>query len=78
MGKTVVILMGLQGSGKSTFYRMHFSEDFVRVNLDTLKTRALTLQSQIIATSVAIILLAQVHPTSLISMLQMLSTSLAI
>ena len=39
MGKTVVILMGLQGSGKSTFYRMHFSEDFVRVNLDTLKTR---------------------------------------
>ena len=39
MGKTVVILMGLQGSGKSTFYRMHLSEDFVRVNLDTLKTR---------------------------------------
>lgn len=39
MGKTVVILMGLQGSGKSTFYRMHLSEDFVRVNRDTLKTR---------------------------------------
>ena len=39
MGKTVVILMGLQGSGKSTFYRMHLSEDFVYVNLDTLKTR---------------------------------------
>ena len=39
MGKTVVILMGLQGSGKSTFYRMHLSECFVRVNLDTLKTR---------------------------------------
>ena len=39
MDKTVVILMGLQGSGKSTFYRMHLSEDFVRVNLDTLKTR---------------------------------------
>ena len=39
MGKTVVILMGLQGSGKSTFYRTYLSEDFVRVNLDTLKTR---------------------------------------
>ena len=39
MDKTVVILMGLQGSGKSTFYKTHLSADFVRVNLDTLKTR---------------------------------------
>lgn len=39
MGKTMVILMGLQGSGKSTFYSRHLSERFVRVNLDTLKTR---------------------------------------
>ena len=39
MGKTVVILMGLQGSGKSTFYKLHLANDFVRVNLDTLKTR---------------------------------------
>jgi predicted kinase len=35
----LVILMGLQGSGKSTFYKTHLDEDFVRVNLDTLKTR---------------------------------------
>ena len=31
--------MGLQGSGKSTFYQAHLTADFVRVNLDTLKTR---------------------------------------
>lgn len=34
----VVILMGIQGSGKSTFYRTHLS-DMVHVNLDTLRTR---------------------------------------
>ena len=39
MKKTIVIMMGLQGSGKSTFYQKHLSEDYVRVNLDTLKTR---------------------------------------
>ena len=39
MDKTVVIMIGLQGSGKSTFYMTHLAEDFVRVNLDTLKTR---------------------------------------
>lgn len=39
MDKTVVILIGLQGSGKSTFYKMYLSLDYVRVNLDTLKTR---------------------------------------
>lgn len=39
MNKTVVILMGLQGSGKSTFYKLHLEDDFVRVNLDALKTR---------------------------------------
>ena len=39
MDKTVVIMMGLQGSGKSKFYMTHLAEDFVRVNLDTLKTR---------------------------------------
>ena len=37
--KTAVIMMGLQGSGKSTFYEKHLSDTFVRVNLDTLKTR---------------------------------------
>ena len=39
MDKTIVIMMGLQGSGKSTFYNTRLSPDFVRVNLDTLKTR---------------------------------------
>ena len=39
MQKTMVIMMGLQGSGKSTFYAKHLAEDYVRVNLDTLKTR---------------------------------------
>ena len=40
MPKTLVVLMGLQGSGKSTFYHTHLASDYVRVNLDTLKTRA--------------------------------------
>ena len=39
MSKKMVIMMGLQGSGKSTFYEKHLSGDYVRVNLDTLKTR---------------------------------------
>lgn len=39
MDKTIVIMIGLQGSGKSTFYQTHLSVDFVRVNLDTMKTR---------------------------------------
>ena len=39
MDKTIAILMGLQGSGKSTFYQIHLANGFVRVNLDTLKTR---------------------------------------
>ncbi len=39
MNKTIAILMGLQGSGKSTFYKTYLSDSFVRVNLDTLKTR---------------------------------------
>ncbi|MBQ7357237.1 MAG: AAA family ATPase [Clostridia bacterium] len=39
MDKTAVIMIGLQGSGKSTFYNTHLSESFIRVNLDTLKTR---------------------------------------
>lgn len=39
MQKTLVILIGIQGSGKSTFYKKFLGENFVRVNLDTLKTR---------------------------------------
>ncbi len=39
MDKTLIILMGVQGSGKSTFYHARLATGFVRVNLDTLKTR---------------------------------------
>ncbi len=39
MKNTLVILMGIQGSGKSTFYHTYLAQDYVRVNLDTLKTR---------------------------------------
>lgn len=39
MSKTLVIMTGLQGSGKSTFYSKYLSADYVRINLDTLKTR---------------------------------------
>lgn len=35
----VVILMGIQGAGKSTFYRERFADTHVRVNLDMLRTR---------------------------------------
>lgn len=39
MEKKMVIMIGLQGSGKSTFYQKHLQGEYVRVNLDTLKTR---------------------------------------
>ena len=39
MEKIMVILMGIPGSGKSTFYRKHLAGNFLHVNLDTLKTR---------------------------------------
>ena len=34
-----IIVIGCPGSGKSTFYHQFLAKDFVRVNLDTLKTR---------------------------------------
>ena len=34
-----VILVGIQASGKSTFYSQCFSNTHIRVNLDMLKTR---------------------------------------
>jgi len=37
--KIAVILCGIQGSGKSTFYFRHLADRFERINLDTLKTR---------------------------------------
>lgn len=38
--KTMVILIGLQASGKSTFFEQYFKEkDFAHVNLDSLHSR---------------------------------------
>ncbi|MFZ2656625.1 MAG: AAA family ATPase [Victivallales bacterium] len=35
----VVILIGIQATGKSTFFQKRFADTHVRVNLDMLKTR---------------------------------------
>jgi len=35
----MIIFVGVQGSGKSSFYRDHFFHTHVRVNLDMLRTR---------------------------------------
>ncbi len=35
----VVILIGLQASGKSTFFRERFADTHIRINLDMLRTR---------------------------------------
>jgi len=37
--KTAVIFMGLQGSGKSYYYNLHFKGKYEHINLDTLHTR---------------------------------------
>ena len=37
--KNAVIFIGIPASGKSTFYKMYFSDTHVRINLDTLHTR---------------------------------------
>lgn len=34
-----IIFIGLQGAGKSTFYREYFLDSHIRINLDMLKTR---------------------------------------
>lgn len=36
---TMVLLIGIQGSGKTTFYREQFSERYEHVSLDVLNTR---------------------------------------
>lgn len=36
----IIVLTGIPGSGKSTFCEKYFKGEYVRVNLDTLKTRA--------------------------------------
>lgn len=35
----MILLIGIPGAGKSTFYQERFAQTHVRVNLDTLKTR---------------------------------------
>lgn len=35
----MILMMGIQGSGKSTFCQKNLAKNYVRVNLDTLKTR---------------------------------------
>lgn len=37
--KTAVIMIGIQGSGKSEFYRRYLAAEYVHVNLDTQHTR---------------------------------------
>ncbi|MGN0180773.1 MAG: AAA family ATPase [Monoglobaceae bacterium] len=39
MKKILAVIIGIQGSGKSTFYHRYLAEEYVRINLDTLKTR---------------------------------------
>jgi len=34
-----IIFIGIQGSGKSSFYKKHFFHTHIRINLDMLKTR---------------------------------------
>lgn len=35
----LIVFIGLQGSGKSTYYHRHLAETHIRLNLDMLKTR---------------------------------------
>ncbi len=35
----LIVLMGIQGSGKSTFYQQRFADTHLRINLDMLGTR---------------------------------------
>ena len=39
MGKTMIVCVGLQGSGKTTFYEQHFAASHAHVSLDLLRTR---------------------------------------
>lgn len=34
-----IVFIGIQGAGKSTFYREYFVDTHIRINLDMLKTR---------------------------------------
>ena len=39
MEKYMVIMMGIQGGGKTTFFNRFLADKYVHINLDTLKTR---------------------------------------
>lgn len=39
MSMEAVIFMGIQATGKSTFYQKTFADTHVRINLDMLRTR---------------------------------------
>lgn len=39
MRPSAIIFIGIQATGKSTFFRERFSDSHVRINLDMLKTR---------------------------------------
>ena len=34
-----ILFIGIQATGKSTFYKTHFADTHIRINLDMLKTR---------------------------------------
>ena len=42
--KTAVIMIGLQASGKSTYYQQHYAQTHVHINLDRLHTRYMEYQ----------------------------------
>jgi predicted kinase len=39
MNMEAVLFIGIQATGKSSFYRIHFVDTHIRINLDMLKTR---------------------------------------
>lgn len=60
----VVVLIGLQGAGKSTFYRERFSDTHIRLNLDMLRTRGrLRLLLKACLDAKQPVLLDNTHPT---------------
>jgi predicted kinase len=43
-----VLLVGIQGAGKSTFYQQRFFDTHVRINLDMLKTVTVTEANELV------------------------------
>ncbi|MCA5013709.1 MULTISPECIES: ATP-binding protein [unclassified Enterococcus] len=62
----VILLMGLQASGKSTFYKRYFSDSHLRLNLDMLHTR--NKEKQLLSTCLEIsqsVVIDNTNPTKL-------------